>query len=267
MTTPFANASTGVSVFTLNLRFGLAEDGPNAWQYRRKTFPPLFREYQADFMAFQEVNDFQLHDLKALLPDHDHIGRRRPAPAFWQNNILFYRREWRLIDSDYFFLSPTPDIPSRFRKSRWPRQCILGRFRSGSREIACGNTHFDFDADVQMRSARLIQDRLSKLSRNCPAALTGDFNASPAGTAHAVFTEGDTGRDSPVKAGFINTFEPDFPPTHHGFTGTGIGDHIDWVLYRGNLRPQSAHIIRDSTDGVYPSDHFPLRVVFEWESG
>ncbi|MFP4346644.1 MAG: endonuclease/exonuclease/phosphatase family protein [Desulfococcaceae bacterium] len=266
MTTPSANASSGVSVFTLNLRFGLAEDGPNGWQYRKKVFPSLFREYEADFMAFQEVNDFQLADLKALLPDHRYIGRRRPAPAFWQNNILFYRRGWRLIDSDYFFLSPTPDIPSRFRKSRWPRQCVLGRFRSENREIACGNTHFDFDADVQMRGARLILDRLSRLSRNCPTLLTGDFNASPAGPAHAVFTGGEAGRDSPEKAGFINTFEPEFPATHHGFTGSGTGDHIDWILYRGNLRPQSAHIVQDSIDGVYPSDHFPLRVVFEWES-
>jgi endonuclease/exonuclease/phosphatase family metal-dependent hydrolase len=267
MAIPSTNASADVSVFTLNLRFGLAEDGPNAWQYRKKIFPPLFREYEADFMAFQEVNDFQLDDLKALLPDHDCIGRRRPAPDFWQNNILFFRREWRLIDSNYFFLSPTPDIPSRFRKSRWPRQCILGRFRSKGREISCGNTHFDFDADVQMRSARLILDRLSAVSRNYPAILTGDFNASPEGSAHAVFTGGETGQDSLVKAGFINTFEPDFPATHHGFTGTGIGDHIDWILYRGNLRPQSAHIIQDSIDGVYPSDHFPLRVVFHWESG
>lgn len=263
MTTFSAVDSATVSVFTLNLRFGLAEDGPNSWRYRRKILPQLLRKYGSDFMAFQEVNDFQAEDLIRMLPEYRCIGRRRPAPRFWQNNILFYRTEWRLVLSDYFFLSPTPDIPSRFRKSRWPRQCILGRFRSGNRRIVCGNTHLDFDADIQMQSARLILNRLSATSQDCPAVLTGDFNASPAGFAHTVFTE-ESSDGSTLNGGFTNAFEPKFPSTHHGFTGSGNGDHIDWVLYRGGLRTQSAHLLEDVIDGLYPSDHFPLRVVFEW---
>ena len=262
-TLPASEPAT-VSVLTLNLRFGLAEDGANAWRYRRKMFPQLLRVYGSEFMAFQEVNDFQAEDLIRMLPDYRCIGRRRPAPRFWQNNILFYRTEWRLVRSDYFFLSPTPGIPSRFRKSRWPRQCILGRFRSGNRRIVCGNTHLDFDADIQMQSARLILSRLSVLSQDCPAVLTGDFNASPAGSAHAVFTEKKSDGATP-NGGFANAFEPEFPATHHGFTGSGEGDHIDWILYRGELRPQSAHLIQDGIGPIYPSDHFPLRAVFEWD--
>lgn len=259
------NIPKTVSALTLNLRFGLADDGPKGWRFRKKILPSFFKEHRSDFMAFQEANDFQVDDLSRMLPGYRHIGRRQPAPAFWQNNVLFYRKEWRLLRSDYFFLSPTPDIPSRFRKSRWPRQCTIGLFGFEGRQLLCGTTHFDFDPDIQSRSARLVMERLSAFSPDSPALLMGDFNAPPTGAAHAVFTGAKPESEDASKTLFTNAFDPPFPPTHHDFTGSRTGDHIDWILYRGPLRPQTARVIDWSKDGVYPSDHFPIQGIFQWK--
>ena len=79
-----------ISVLTLNLRFGLADDGPNSWQYRKKVFPHLFEKYRPDFIGFQEANDFQTDFLNEMLTEYDFIGKRSPSPFFWQDIIMSY---------------------------------------------------------------------------------------------------------------------------------------------------------------------------------
>lgn len=255
------------SVLTFNIRFGLADDGENAWRFRKAVFRPLFQRHAADFMAFQEVNRFQADDLADILTDWGRVGLRSPAPSFWQNNVIFFRRPWRCRSVDHFFLSPTPDIPSRFRESRWPRQCTLACFEREGREILCISTHFDFKEAVQTASAAILLKRLSRRSAAIPAILMGDFNATPDAPCHRVFVPGesDPAKGEGTGAGFRNAFDPPYPPTHHGFSGATIGDHIDWILYRGALRLERAAVIHDRFDGRYPSDHFPVRAEFRWE--
>ncbi len=168
----------GLTVFSLNLRFGLADDGPNGWHYRKRFFPLLLNRYPADFYAFQEVNDFQAADLQSILADYHFIGQRRSAPSYWQNNLIFYHGNWRCSEQYHFYLSQTPDVPSKFNDSKWPRQCTIGVFQRADRWLVCINTHLDFAENVQEESARLILSRLSKLVVTEPAVLVGDFNFS-----------------------------------------------------------------------------------------
>ncbi|MBL7179805.1 MAG: endonuclease/exonuclease/phosphatase family protein [Desulfobacterales bacterium] len=252
-----------LSVLTLNLRFGLADDGPNGWQYRRKIFTTLLAKYHVDFIGFQEANDFQLDDLDNILTEYDFIGKRSPSPFFWQNNIIFYSKTWSCIHQEHFFLSPTPMIPSRFRKSLWPRQCTIGMFAKNRRRLICANTHFDFDVSVQIESAKLIMERLSHLPPDVPVILMGDFNAPPSSPCYTIFT-GKNQKSADLKRFFKNVFKKPFPGTHHGFTGNANGDHIDWILYRGRIAKKKYKVIRDIIDGIYPSDHFPLYASFNW---
>jgi endonuclease/exonuclease/phosphatase family metal-dependent hydrolase len=255
--------SNGFAVLTLNLRFGLADDGVNSWRHRKKAFPAFFERFQPDFICVQEANDFQSDFLADLLSGYIVIGQRRPAPDFWQNNIIFCSRRWVPIRCCHFFLSDTPKIPSRFRESRWPRQCTMGLFRRASRDLICVNTHLDFHDTVQVRSAHLILKLLSDWPADVPAVLTGDFNTTPERPCYQVFTSSPSGAGA---AGFRNVFNPPFPPTQHGFTGDANGVHIDWILYRGGITPGSHRVIRDRFDGFYLSDHFPVYACFRWDN-
>jgi len=260
---------SSLTVFSLNLRFGLADDGPNRWHYRRQLIPRLLNRYPADFYSFQEVNDFQARDIQAVLTNYRFIGKRQPAPSYWQNNIIFYHPAWRCTEHHHFYLSLTPDVPSKFDDSRWPRQCTMGVFQQADRRLVCINTHFDFKETVQERSARLIISRLSTLPITEPAIMVGDFNATPDDGCYQILT-GTTPQTQPAgydKSGmpfFEDVFEQPFPSTHHGFTGQTEGDHIDWVLYRGKIEPKERMVIHDVFNGRYPSDHFPLFVRFQW---
>jgi endonuclease/exonuclease/phosphatase family metal-dependent hydrolase len=249
------------SVFTLNMRFGLAADGPNNWSVRKKSFPDLLEHHPSDFYCFQEANDFQIDDLQRILNNCRFIGKRGPSPKFWQNNIIFYRDPWECLFHDHFFLSHTPAIPSRFKASKWPRQCTMGVFQKGGFRFICITSHFDFDPEVQVMSARLILERLATLPAGLPVVICGDFNATPSAPCYRLFTGADKSVTDPA-AGFKNVFSEPFPGTHHGFTGCRDGRHIDWMLYRGNISNTDARVAADDFNGMYPSDHFPLWAAF-----
>jgi endonuclease/exonuclease/phosphatase family metal-dependent hydrolase len=261
-----AGPGTTFSVLTLNLRFGLAEDGRHAWNHRREALRGFLADHVSDFMTFQEANDFQVDFLSACLPQHDNIGRRHPAPHFWQNNVIFFRAPWQLDRWEHFYLSPTPDIPSRFRESRWPRQCTLARFTNGPHHLVCGTTHLDFEEGVQVASAGIILQRAGRMAADRPVILTGDFNCTPISPCHAAFTlkKGTPAEPPPA---FCNVLEPSFPGTFHGFKGGPGSRCIDWILYRGAIIKDSAGVIPFPPAPVYPSDHYPVSARFSWQKG
>lgn len=252
-----SHGSENLRLMSLNLRFGLAEDGPNSWARRSAAYPDLLRQYVCDFYAFQEANDFQITYLATLLSDYESIGQRSPAPHFWQNNVIFYHKRWRRSDYQHFYLSDTPDVPSQFSRSHWPRQCTMGTFTHADRRLTVINTHFDFEADVQRRSAVLICQRLDAFAPTWPAVLLGDLNAGPDSSCMDVFTGGESH--------FRSALCPPPAGTHHRFTGKAEGEAIDWILYRGALEVCQAKVVTDRYCGYYPSDHFPLAAQFCWQ--
>lgn len=259
MLTDKRNSPTAFSVMTINLRFGLADDGPNSWIHRKVSYPGLFAAYRPDFIGMQEANPFQVDYLSDLLPDYDFIGQRNPAPPGWQDNVIFFHRKWNCVLRHRFFLSHTPNVPSRLPKSKWPRQCVMGVFENEGKSLACINTHFDFETAVQVESANIILEMLKLKKINQASVLMGDFNAEPHSEGYRIFTAPEN-CDPP----FMDILSGNFSNTFHGFTGDDKGGHIDWMLYRSNIRAVEKKIIRDRFEGFYPSDHFPVIASFAW---
>jgi len=252
------------SVLTLNLRFGLADDGPQSWVHRRPVLGEFLGQRPCDIMMFQEANDFQIDFIAECLPHHDIIGRRHPAPSFWQNNIILFRPPWRLVRWRHLFLSPTPHIPSRFPESRWPRQSTMGLFRYGRHELVCATTHLDFAESVQIASADVILTHLDAMAGSRPAILAGDFNCTPASACHAALAR-PPGPPGQPPGGFRNVMAPPFPGTFHGFRGGRGQSCIDWILYRGGIAVRQARVIRFPRAACYPSDHYPVAADFTWQ--
>lgn len=244
----------GFTVMTFNLRFGLADDGDNAWQNRQKAYPLFFERYQPDFVGFQEANSFQTDFLDNLLTEHSYTGKREPSPEFWQDNPLFFRKEWRCLAARHFFLTETPEKESLLPESKWPRQCVIGHFEKAGRELIHANTHFDFKTSVQKRSAEFVTEFLKDYPKDIPVILTGDFNAPPFSPAYNIFMEN----------GFRDVFTGGHESTFHGFKGGNSGDPIDWILYRGDFKVVSATVVRDSFSGIFPSDHYQVLSEFSF---
>jgi endonuclease/exonuclease/phosphatase family metal-dependent hydrolase len=250
------------TVISFNIRFGLADDGMNNWANRKHAVAELFNKYPADFICVQELNDFQTDFLVKLLPNYNHIGYHKPAPDYWQNNVIFYRNTIECIDKQHFFLSETPFQPSSSWGSRWPRQCTIGRYKAGFRDFICINTHFDFKEPVQHKSAQLIWQTITTQFQDIPAVLTGDFNAEPDSKTYKWFT-GKFDKIASSLPDFKETFISPYPGTFHRYTGKPLTGLIDWILYRGDLNFNKCIVIEDSFEGVFPSDHFPIMAYFE----
>lgn len=240
------------SVITANLRFGLAEDGDNAWPNREPLFSEILRRYPSTFLGIQESNHFQTHFLAKQLASHDFIGWHNPSKERWQSNLIFYHRSWTCLAHRHHFLSDTPDVESKLADSKWPRQCVIGLFKQASRRLIVANTHFDFNEDVQEKSALLVIQFLSSFPGDCPVIITGDFNSAPGGRPHGIFMEN----------GFYDVFDNQHSTTFHKFRGEDTREHIDWILYRGDIKPVRKKIITDSFSGRYPSDHYPVMAAF-----
>ncbi|MDL1979050.1 MAG: endonuclease/exonuclease/phosphatase family protein [Deltaproteobacteria bacterium] len=252
------------SVISFNIRFGLAADGTNGWTCRKDAVAALFDKYRPNFVGVQELNRFQTDFLLEILPEYDCVGIYEPAPDYWQDSAIFYRKTIECTGSQHFFLSETPSVRSRSWGSKWPRQCTMGRFTIGSNDLVCINTHFDFEEPAQFNSARLIWHKIRAECPDIPAVLMGDFNAEPQSKAYRWFTgKIDEGRSS-TRPDFEETFKEPYPGSYHRFTGRPVAGLIDWILYRGRLRPKEPFVIEDSFDGLYPSDHFPVMACFEF---
>ena len=243
------------TIMSVNLRFGLADDGDNAWEKRCGAFTPLFERSAPDFIGMQEANNFQTRYLAQVLREYRFIGVRNPSPSTWQNNLIFYRKNWSCLQSEHYFLTDTPRQISKLPGSSWPRQCAMGHFKCGSRQLVMITTHFDFDEMIQKRSAELILKFLQGFPEKVPVVLTGDFNAKPESLAHKTFRS----------QGFQDSFDGNHSSTFHGFTGSDLGGHIDWILYRGGLSVTSSAVIKEAFEGIYPSDHFPVLSRFRWK--
>lgn len=248
-------------VMTMNLRFGLADDGDNGWVHRRSLVRQVLGQNPAKFIGFQEVNHFQAKFLIQSLPDHAYIGWYNKGIKWWQSIMIFYDRSWTCLGHKHYFLSKTPEIPSKLEGSKWPRQCVIGWFRAPaqgqakSREFIMVNTHFDFNPQVQEESASLIMEFLSEFPRDLPVVITGDFNANPGSTAYELF----------LSNGFEEVFSNETITTFHGFEGKETGKHIDWILFRDGLVPGCRKVIKDAFLGRFPSDHYPLLCGFRWQ--
>ncbi len=246
--------TTDFSVMSFNLRFGLAGDGDNAWNNRSRLVTDVFDCHPPTFIGVQESNHFQTRFLIDHLKGYKYIGWHNPENKRWQSNLIFYDAAWKCIQHRHCFLSETPDVESKIEGSKWPRQFVAGLFEKDGQRIIAANMHFDFDAKVQEKSARLACRFLADFPDECPVALTGDFNSNPGSPAWEFFRE----------SGFKDAFEGKHATTFHGFEGKKTGRHIDWILYRGLLKNADAKIITDNDGGCYPSDHYPVMAWFSF---
>jgi endonuclease/exonuclease/phosphatase family metal-dependent hydrolase len=255
---PMKQDNTRTTIMTMNLRFGLAQDGENGWQHRKSMVAGLLEKYRSDFLGFQEANHFQADFLTRALSGYQVLGQHNKTIDGWQSSLIFFQRSWNCLEQKHYFLSETPDVTSKIAGSKWPRQCVIGLFQRENYQIIVANTHFDFDPVVQEKSAGLVINFLSEFPPGLPVIIVGDFNANPGSLAHILFK----------KQGFGMVFDPvsdqGITTTFHGFEGRDTGKQIDWILYKGGLTPVFQQVVTDSFSNRFPSDHYPVRAGFAW---
>lgn len=254
-------------VMTFNVRYAAANDGEDRWELRRDLLVSAIREKDPDLIGTQELFYEQGQYIVEKAPDYVWFGISRRGNREDEHMGIFYKKDkFRLIDSGNFWLSETPEIPGSMSwEVSLPRMVTWGLFemKAGGRRFTLYNTHFPHrreDDEARARCASVILGRIEKLPAQTPFILTGDFNADPASAPYAAFSR--QLKDARIAA--LRRTGPD--GTSSGFRGNTEGRRIDWILYRGGLKPLESETVVYTRNGRYPSDHFPVFTLFELQN-
>lgn len=258
-----ASAET-LRIMSFNVRYPAKGDGANVWETRRDLLVDTVRRNAPDIMGTQELFHEQGQYIVEKMPELAWFGLSRRGNREDEHMGVFYRKESvELLSSGNFWLSTAPDEPGSMSWNvTLPRMVTWGEFRDRrtGRRFFFYNTHFahrGVDAEARVESARVLADRLRKIPASADVILTGDFNTDAGTEPYRILT-------GILQDAREHVREPKGPVgTFHGFSGTPGKQRIDWILYRGKLKPVSVEAITHNVDNRYPSDHFPVMAVFE----
>lgn len=262
-------------VMSFNIRYGTADDKENAWNLRRELVFDIINEYQPQIVGLQEALVFQLEEIVKNLPEYSYIGTGRDdgKKKGEYSAILYLKDRYKVISQNTFWLSDTPSVPgSKTWGNTLPRIVTWARLEDTqlNREIYMYNTHFDHQSQPSReKSAQLLARRvMAREDLSIPAIITGDFNAGEYNSVIRYLVEDQpimmsTGEALTNPHPFKDTFRTRHPEavkvgTANRFEGYSVGEKIDYVFVSGSFSVIGAMIIRDNSQGRYPSDHFPV---------
>ncbi|MDR1896461.1 MAG: endonuclease/exonuclease/phosphatase family protein [Prevotellaceae bacterium] len=259
-----------LNVGTYNIRVDKQEDviNGNGWQKRCPRVCELVLHHDFHLFGAQEVEYHQLKDMQALLRDYSHIGvAREDGNEGGEFVPIFYRRDMlELLDSGNFWLSETPEKPSKGWDAECYRICTWGKFKTREGVVFYHfNTHLDHrGARARERSARLITAKIAEIAGEANVILTGDFNVGEITDVYRIFKESDILDDSYDMAshrlawmGTANNFDP----------GIMTVNRLDYIFLSPAAKVKRYGVLTDSyRDMVGEEDirlpNFPEEIVF-----
>jgi len=257
----FAQHATPMKVMSFNIRYANPNDAKagNGWETRREMVTALLAYHEPDFIGMQEAMEHQVQYLAEALEDFDWIGvGRDDGKKKGEYAPIFYRKaRFELLETGTFWLSETPEKPSKAWDAALPRICTWGKFRDKTteREFYYFNTHFDHRGEkAREESAKLIAEKSKGMNEGLPTFVTGDFNCRPDSKPYAVMTDHfrDTHRISKS-----SPYGPDF--TFGSFdVGNEQPGRIDYVFVNDKVEVLKSAVFTDQIQGKYPSDHLPV---------
>lgn len=272
-----SNSGKTLKLMTYNLKFASPDYKPS-WEVRREMQVELIRKYNPDIIGTQEGLKEQIDWLADHLPEYVVVGEGRKGGDDDEHMAVFFKRDkFRLREMQSFQLSETPEIIGSGpevnpRMVTWMRLAVINRpageeksqhlqdYRGhwkNTKEFYVFNTHYfngRIDTLARLNASKLILKRVNALNRfgswtpERPVFLMGDFNCRPGSIPYQVLV------------GEKNSTNPDL--FKNAFEDPG---KIDWILYKGAVKVLKYEDVDFNVNGVYPSDHKPILVEFEFQ--
>lgn len=248
------------NIATYNIRYDARQDTVNAWKNRAPVIQGLVLFNEIDIFGIQEGLYHQVEDLDSLLPNHTYIGVGRDDGAQkGEYSAIFYdEREFEVLESETFWLSETPDKPSKSWDASLPRICTWAvlKHKQSNAAMFIFNAHFDHIGKVaRVNSASLIHKKIKEIAKNNPVVLMGDFNAEPGSKVYATLGSND------FNDAFNISQTPHFGPeaSFNGFNFAEVPTRRIDFIFVNNYFTVLRHAILNNHYGLkYPSDHFPV---------
>lgn len=257
-----------LDVLTYNIRYDNPEDGLNSWENRKAFLISQLNFFEPDIFGTQEALYHQLTDIKAGMPGYSYIGKGRDdGEEAGEFSAVFYNKaKVELLQEGMFWLSETPEVPSKGWDAAIKRVCTYGLFkpRVQTSGFWVFNSHFDHIGEVaRNESVSLILKKIGEINkRGLPVVLMGDLNLEP---GHAAIQSLAGKMDDTRIIASTAAFGPE--GTFNGFKfEEPVTRRIDYIFTsRGDFIVLKYAVLSDSKDCRYPSDHLPVYARLEFK--
>ncbi len=256
-----------LEVISLNIRYDNPRDGNNDWPGRKDMVVSFLHEQQPDIFGLQEALWHQYRYIDSLMTGYSSVGvGRDDGEMKGEMGPLFYNNtRFRLIESETFWLSGTPDLPgSRGWGAVLPRIVTwvkLGDKDSG-KEFYFFNTHYSHMSDsARLMSSVILLDRVREITGDTFFVITGDFNMLPESKAYQILTE-EGATDALIRDTYIlSETEPSgMVCTFNRFSDSPMEGRIDYIFVREGASVKNHTTLKYKKDSLFISDHWPVRV-------
>ena len=247
-----------INVMSFNIRYNNTNDGVNAWPNRKDNVKALVKFHDADILCVQEALALQVDQLSENTNyERVGVGRNDGKLGGEFTAIYFDKDRFKKKDGGTFWLSETPDVPSKGWDAAIIRICTWVKLHDkwNKKDFIVFNTHYDHvGVQARIEAAKLIKKKIMEIAPTLPVILTGDLNVTPETEAIATLKTflTDTKEAS---------IEPAYGPegTFNGFKfNANLQDRIDYIFINKGFKVQKYASLTDSKDQKYPSDHLPI---------
>lgn len=253
-----AQKNQPINIITYNIRYATENDGVNAWSKRKDHVKALVNFYEADILCTQEAlaeqYDFLLENsnFEAVGAGRDDGKRKGEFSPIYYNKSRFSKK-----DGGIFWLSQTPDVPSKGWDAMFNRVCTWVRLydKLNKKEFLVFNTHYDHvGVQARIESAKLIKQKIQEIAPKLPVVYTGDLNVTPETEAIATIKSflsdsKEISMEAPYgPEGTFNGFKFDSP----------LKDRIDYIFVNKGFKVLKYAVLSDSKNQRYYSDHLPV---------
>jgi endonuclease/exonuclease/phosphatase family metal-dependent hydrolase len=254
-----------ISLMTYNIRLDVASDGDNAWPNRKEGLVNQLKFYEPSIFGIQEGLPHQVDYLNKNLKEYDVVGIGRYGERKGEYSALYYKKEqFNILETATFWLSLTPEIPSKNWDAALPRICTYGLFQEKitGKQFWVFNTHFDHIGVVsRLHAIDLIQDKIKELNtKNLPVFFMGDLNVEPESEVISKLNEFMMDAAIASDTGSFGSYG-----TFNGFKFNElVKPRIDYIYISKSkdIAVLKHAVLTDSKELKYYSDHFPVFIKF-----
>ena len=247
-----------LKVMSYNIRLGIGKDGTNSWEFRYPATALMIEDQQPDVFGVQEAHDFQILFIKENFRHYDCVGvGREDGKSKGEHMSIFWnKKNISLIKSGTFWLSETPDKPSK----GWDAHCkrtatwALMKDKRTGKKFYFVNTHLDHRGKLaQKNGLALIVSRIDEINpQGYPMVLTGDFNVKP---NNPVLTDLDKIMQSSRKV----AKKTDNHQTFNGWGKAKSDAVIDYIYVSGfSDCIEYQTVTKPYAERKFISDHYPI---------
>ena len=257
----YCSSAQNLKIMTYNIRLDVASDGENDWTHRKDFFASQIQFYEPDIFGVQEAKPNQVIDMSTAFPQYSYLGIGREGEGKGESSNIFYKKDrFKIIESNTFWLSETPDKISKGWDAAFNRVCSYALFKDikERKTFWVFNTHLDhMGEEARTNGILLILSKIKELNtKNDTVIFMGDFNSKPTDDRIIALSEemNDCRKISEEKpfgpSGTFNGFKHNQP----------VIDLIDYIFISKNskFKVKKFATLSDSVDSRYPSDHLPV---------